>query len=690
MKKSLVFWMWNSPLNSDEIRRQIAEMHRQHIGGFFIHPMPREFRPKDFPDGMPGYLSEEYFDFFAVALESAKEHDMELWLYDEGGWPSGTLNGWMLRDHPELAMHQITADGEILDYAGLPDLLRQETTRIFIDEVHEKYRQHFASDFGKTIPGIFTDEPSFGHIDIPNALPWSPALEEEFRAVHGYDYRDAAQRILKGQDSGALRDFNQVWSSLMERNFMAPIAQWCHKNNLLFTGHFNGDDTVENMYKLLGSDVFSLHKHFDVPGCDAIWRQIHPLVPETDFSRVVASAAGNKPVISETFAVYGSDMSLAEMKQVAAMQFVSGITMVSTMALLYSNQGGRQVTTRCNLLGNDPRWDFYHKYSDFICNMSQVFEDTVPVIKATVPFPCHQLQGGVMSDVFAVGLKLAAQQITYDYQPDAPELPADIATDLQLIAPCPLLRTRHLQAPGEERRILVNASTETIRCTFKAPAGNNTWFDPANGQKSPACSDDNGNISLELPFGGVMVLLTSKEATATDNCDCGNACQPASTTGVAPLQLDFQPQGCIRRCLATPDGLRWSTAPADLATENHCGVYRFTATIECAAPTTGTIALPEARRAIWSLAVNGTHVDDVVWAPYEFCNVNLQAGKNLLTLDLTTTPAAAESTPEHIQWLKDNQYFKVYAQRCQKFAKLFPDEPAAPGKVFLKIREISQ
>ena len=101
--------MWNAPLNKAEIRRQINAMHDKKIDGFFIHPMPKEFRPADFPGGMPGYLSEEYFDMVRCAVECAAEKNMAAWLYDEGGWPSGTVNGRIMAQHPEFATRSINA-----------------------------------------------------------------------------------------------------------------------------------------------------------------------------------------------------------------------------------------------------------------------------------------------------------------------------------------------------------------------------------------------------------------------------------------------------------------------------------------------------------------------------------------------------------------------------------------------------
>ena len=665
MKRSLVFWMWNAPLDKAVIRQQIIEMHEKHIGGFFIHPMPSEFRADDFPGGMPGYLSDEYFQMVRYAAECAAECGMDAWLYDEGGWPSGTVNGELMAEHPELGGRFINAKGEFTYSETRPDLLNPAVTQLFIDRVHEKYREYMGEYFGKSIPGIFTDEPSFGALRTPDYLVFSPILEARFNAEKNYDAREAAMRILNDNDPQARQDFNEIWVKLIVENYLTPIRQWCHKNNLLFTGHFNGDDCIDNMEFLLGSDIFSLLKELDVPGCDAIWRQIHPLMPETDYSRITSSAAKNKMTLSETFAVYGTDLSLAEMKYTAAMQFIAGIRMVAPMALHYSNSGGRQVTTVSNFYGADPRWEYFAEYCDFASRMSKVFDRTIPVIKANVCFPKTALQRGECRDrdVFAKGLALAKQQITYDYVPDAPEIPEEIETDIKLAAPCPALRTRHLRSPRGERRILVNAGLEPISVKFAAPAGFNAWYDPSTGRHSAAKVDADNMISLELPFAGCMVLLTIPGSTS-------KAVEKQEVTENKTLEFNFTK--VVRQIKGSPEGLA-EVEPDGKVDENFCGTLRYEAEVEAAAAQKCRLVLPEAKRAMCKLEVNGKNAGIKVWPPYVW-EIELAAGKNLLQLDVSGTPDAAFTAPEHIKYLQENKFDNVYFNRCMKFEKIFPNE----------------
>ena len=674
MNRCLVFWLWNDHLEAEEIRRQIYEFHRQHIDGFFIHAMPDEFRPRDFHGGMPGYLSEEYFEMFRTAVACAKELNMSVWLYDEGGWPSGNVNGLLPREYPELRMHHIKPDGELVEFSRIPDLLNPKSTELFLSLVHEKYKKHFSAEFGKTIPGIFTDEPFFGNVLLEGEermLPWSPFLAERFQNVKGYDAKEAAMRIFHKNDPQARQDYFEIWQSLIIDNFLVPIRNWCHENNLLFTGHFNGDDNVDNMKQLLTCNILALLDQLDIPGCDAIWRQIHPLFPETDFPRLTSSAAGNRITISESFAVYGTDLSLAEMKWVAAVQAVAGIRMVAPMAIHYSNRGGRQVCTDSNFFGADPRWEFYHNFCDFTRRMSKVFDRTTPILKAHVPFPVTELRKGSCAgnDIFAKGLALAKKQITYDYVPDAPEFSGEILPDLRLTEPVPALRTRHLKSPRGQRFILMNYSLETIRFRFYAPEGFNVWYDPATGKRTPACADSENLLSLELPFAGTIILLNlpGKPQKKID---------PAiGKTERIPLEFKFEQ--VIRAVAGSENGLIEIPVP-ETPGKDCCGTIRYSAAVTVGESKKAKLLFPMARRSLLTIRLNGKTVTELPWAPY-CCELELQAGENIISADLTTTAAPAILADSHTKLLTEKGFSNSYHKICMEFEKLFPEEEPFAG-----------
>ena len=89
------FWMWNARLEVPKLKAQLDDMFAHGMRSVCIHPFPSEFRPNGgFDTSMsPGYLSKEYLLVFSNVVEYAASLGMNVWLYDEGGWPSGGACG---------------------------------------------------------------------------------------------------------------------------------------------------------------------------------------------------------------------------------------------------------------------------------------------------------------------------------------------------------------------------------------------------------------------------------------------------------------------------------------------------------------------------------------------------------------------------------------------------------------------
>ena len=65
-------------------------------------PYPKNFRPLYFiPDTEVEYLSKDFFALVKYAIDRAKDFGMEVWLYDEGGFPSGGASGKTLAENPK-------------------------------------------------------------------------------------------------------------------------------------------------------------------------------------------------------------------------------------------------------------------------------------------------------------------------------------------------------------------------------------------------------------------------------------------------------------------------------------------------------------------------------------------------------------------------------------------------------------
>lgn len=70
--KPVPFWSMNSDIEEGEVVRQIGEMHAYGLGGFVFHARTGL---------VTEYLSEEWFYLVGVALKTAKEYGMKVWIY---------------------------------------------------------------------------------------------------------------------------------------------------------------------------------------------------------------------------------------------------------------------------------------------------------------------------------------------------------------------------------------------------------------------------------------------------------------------------------------------------------------------------------------------------------------------------------------------------------------------------------
>ncbi len=256
------FWFWNDVMDPAEVRRQIAEMSAQNIGGFFMHARMGRVTP---------YMSQDWMSAVKAAVDEATRRGMSAWIYDEDGWPSGfgggavnalgeeylqqyataeiihcgpdgprmdqtnhiiaayasgrKVNGYehchrLDPDHlrqswsklPEACREQMVVfRRELHNYRrhfspeawadGYVDVLNPKVTRAFIRKIYESYKREIGQAFGSTVLGVFTDEPSYhelGWSEPVVRLPMSPVLEREFEKRYGAPLLDNLMTIAFG------------------------------------------------------------------------------------------------------------------------------------------------------------------------------------------------------------------------------------------------------------------------------------------------------------------------------------------------------------------------------------------------------------------------------------------------------------------------------------------------------------
>ncbi len=270
------------------------------------------FHPRYYPD-QPGYLGDEYLGIVSEVILHAKEVGLAFWLYDENGWPSGTVGGQLLekypadmqhwaglyRERPEHVLAEFEHEGrrwylgdQVCDHGV--DYLNPDVARHFIEMTYERYRQGLAPEAWDYVEAIFSDEPEFGlghaYEALPKdgAIPWTPRLPELWRARHGEDLEPLLPLLFfPGEGAAALRvKFWELLTDLFNASFVRPIDEWCRAQGKRFTAHVKGEEHPLFQIPTSGS-CHQFFRSLALPGIDALER-----FPANNFyPRQVSSAA---------------------------------------------------------------------------------------------------------------------------------------------------------------------------------------------------------------------------------------------------------------------------------------------------------------------------------------------------------------------------------------------------------------
>ena len=416
------FWFWNDDLKDDELRRQIADFEAHGVYGFVIHP--RVGLPKDI-----GWMSPRMLHSMKVAVEEAARRKMYVILYDEGMYPSGSSSGQVVANNPahaarglvkidlkpgeeprlpagwnlvavverpggkRLAVADRPSGGRIrgLHYVGegpgeeLPpagDILNPDAVRSFIRLVYDRYAAELGGHFGKTILGVFTDEPSpQGRGGV--GLPGTTGILREVNRIVGYDFTPYLADLWYNDrpDSARRRaDYRRAAAIRLEETFYQPIGQWCRERGLALTGHPGGSMDI------------GMERYFQIPGQDLVWRMVVPgkSALEGNDSTVAKCASsamihlGRRRNSNELYGAYGHGLTYAEMEWLANWCFVRGQNLLYPHAFYYSVRGLRRDERPPDVGPNAPWWPQYRTYADACRRLSWLNTDSRHVCQIAI------------------------------------------------------------------------------------------------------------------------------------------------------------------------------------------------------------------------------------------------------------------------------------------------------------------
>lgn len=449
--RSIPFWAWNDKLDAEEIKRQIYEMHSNGIGGFFIHSR----------DGLETeYLGDEWFDCVKTAVKTAKELGMYAWLYDEDRWPSGSCGGAVTEniknackgltlevcdevpkkiDGDVLAIYsanvndmdiyslkrlkaadninlkesealliarlEISEGSEWFNYSAPPDNLNPDTVCEFINKTHEVYKKNIGAEFGKTIPGIFTDEPSLADRHCAfnpkrGWIPWTYGFGEYFYENCGYDPLDTIPYLyFNNEKSRKIRyDYWKTVSQRFKEVYSDKISKWCKENNLLFTGHFLQEDKLGLSCRVNGS-IMPHYISQNVPAIDMLTERTEEYMTVKQCTSV-ASQMGKDMVISETYGCTGWDFSFEGQKWIGDWQYVLGINQRCQHLALYSLRGCRKRDYPPSINYNTSWWKNYKTVEDYFARCGYMLRQGKAIRKVLLIHPMSTVWSKVGCDPY--------------------------------------------------------------------------------------------------------------------------------------------------------------------------------------------------------------------------------------------------------------------------------------------------
>ncbi len=596
-------WVWNSPLDRAGIICQLDDMLRAGIRCIYILPEPQEFRPCTRIYHMAQeYLSDEFFETVRFAAQEALRRGIALWLYDEGGWPSGGACGRVLRKRPDLCRKTLavrdialrsgdtycpgeralaafdlshgqramiapgtaaTKDVTLKEYYvhwidGLnTDPLDRDSGAAFIAGTHEGYARFMGDLFGDQnadgsfIPGtsqiqmMFTDEPGAGR------FAWPRGFEDDFRARFGYDILPFLPILLhasddlygcpaEGADAQARIDYHQLTGEMFRDNYFVPIHEWCRRNNLLSTGHLDQDHLTHGcLYHHYGSPL-TLLREMDVPGVDVIWRQIdlprpgqkgcpegNPFFPR--FASSAAAQAGSRFAMSESFAVYGGNLTGEEMRYVLNYQLVRGINIFNFMIISCGGESCIPLIFRPTFRPEIPGYAHLSAINDCTARSGYLMQLGMPGADTALYFPVRDIWAGgdvcrqAVQAFDALGQELEARQVDFDVIDDDAIRKARLENGALCIG---LAKYRHVIMPQcryipEEVRAILNHLDHTAE---------------------PVIQCDNPNLRVRtrlLKEGGVLTMLFNESGC--------KECMTVLLPGDAPLYLLNPDSACVEQ-----------------------------------------------------------------------------------------------------------------------------------------------
>lgn len=407
------FWAWNCKVTEQDADAVLTDLKHMGMGGAHIHSRTG----MDLP-----YLSEEYMDMAAYALEKGKSLGMKTWLYDEDRFPSGAAGGMVTKENryrqrwlvlsPEtmeekkerlvcLGKYAVRLEnGYLKSYRFLKkeeenpqnediwylyrevaendpwfnnqsyvDTLNPEAIRRFIQITHEAYYERFGDEFGKAIPAIFTDEPQFRPKSVLHfaeertcvILPYTDDFPDTYREAYGCEFLESLPECVWELPNGEISVKRYQYHDHICERFTEAFADQIGRWCRAHGIALTGhmmEEPTLASQTAMLGEAMRSYRSFEIPGIDMLYDS-----RELNTAKQAQSAVhqyGREAMLSELYGVTGWDFDFRGHKLAGDWQAALGVT-VRVHHLTWTSMAGEAKRDYPASIGYQSPW--YREYS---------------------------------------------------------------------------------------------------------------------------------------------------------------------------------------------------------------------------------------------------------------------------------------------------------------------------------------
>jgi hypothetical protein len=577
------------------------------------------------------------------------------------------------------------------------DLLNVDAMKAFLRLAYEPYAETLKDHFGKTVIGIFTDEPSFlGRGPRKGLQPWTTGLAEDFQQRRGYDLLPVLPALFfdVGPQTAKIRgDFHRTLAERLDASYYQQLSEWCARHGIALTGHPAESDEIRPL------------RLFQIPAQDMVWRWVLPGSPTmleganstvAKCSSSVARHDGRRLNGNEIYGAYGWQLTMDEMKGLADWLTVRGVNLFYPHAFYFSLSGPRAFERPPELGIGNAWWPHYRLFADYTSRLCWLQTDSrqvcnVAVLSVNNHLPWRaaawllqnqvdfnyledwrlmeqarvadgKLNVGPMSYRLLVvdqdepladavvqrvkAFETAGGMVRFCREAPSPEMIAGLERDVRLDPPSTDLRYAHLVKSGVHFYLLTNEGEQPIETTLACRClGKAEWFDPWANSYQPAAVGRLSDATMELPLrlqrreSRVLIVDPRQPATVTTPSR-----EPVEKSPAMALAGPWKITDAAGKAVGDRLG-DWKELPVG---DKFTGTLRYQTVVTLTKDSQAKYQLDLGTVGDWAVVhVNGKSLGPRFWAPMAWdITDSLRDGPNELVVEVTNS-LAAKYDPKH-------------------------------------------